>query len=34
CGRSAGWSFTYSTVQCHIKLVGQEKAVGLGLVVG
>ncbi len=30
--KSAGWSFTYSTVQCHIKLVGQEKAVGLGRV--
>jgi HAD superfamily hydrolase (TIGR01484 family) len=26
---AAGWSFTYSTVQCHIKLVGQEKAAGI-----
>jgi HAD superfamily hydrolase (TIGR01484 family) len=24
-----GWSFTYSTVQCHIKPPGQSKAVGL-----
>jgi hydroxymethylpyrimidine pyrophosphatase-like HAD family hydrolase len=24
-----GWSFTYSTVQCHIKPQGQEKATGL-----
>jgi hydroxymethylpyrimidine pyrophosphatase-like HAD family hydrolase len=24
-----GWSFTYSTVQCHIKPVGQDKARGL-----
>ncbi len=24
-----GWSFTYSTVQCHIKLAGQDKARGL-----
>jgi hydroxymethylpyrimidine pyrophosphatase-like HAD family hydrolase len=27
--RSAGWGFTYSTVQCHIKLPAQEKANGL-----
>jgi HAD superfamily hydrolase (TIGR01484 family) len=26
---SAGWGFTYSTVQCHIKLPTQEKAIGL-----
>jgi HAD superfamily hydrolase (TIGR01484 family) len=25
----AGWGFTYSTVQCHIKLHRQEKAIGL-----
>ncbi|GAB4379118.1 MAG: HAD family hydrolase [Elainellaceae cyanobacterium] len=24
-----GWGFTYSTVQCHIKLKQQEKAIGL-----
>lgn len=24
-----GWSFTYSTIQCHIKTKGQEKAIGL-----
>ena len=24
-----GWGFTYSTVQCHIKPLQQEKAVGL-----
>jgi hydroxymethylpyrimidine pyrophosphatase-like HAD family hydrolase len=24
-----GWGFTYSTVQCHIKPQGQDKAVGL-----
>jgi HAD superfamily hydrolase (TIGR01484 family) len=24
-----GWGFTYSTVQCHIKLPNQEKALGL-----
>ncbi|QZZ19304.1 HAD family phosphatase [Leptothermofonsia sichuanensis E412] len=24
-----GWGFTYSTVQCHIKLAHQEKAIGL-----
>lgn len=24
-----GWGFTYSTVQCHIKLPSQDKAVGL-----
>jgi HAD superfamily hydrolase (TIGR01484 family) len=24
-----GWGFTYSTVQCHIKLIYQEKAIGL-----
>jgi hydroxymethylpyrimidine pyrophosphatase-like HAD family hydrolase len=27
--RCEGWSFTYSTVQCHIKPVGQDKARGL-----
>lgn len=27
--QSQGWSFTYSTVQCHIKPFGQEKAAGL-----
>jgi HAD superfamily hydrolase (TIGR01484 family) len=26
---SEGWGFTYSTVQCHIKLPSQEKAIGL-----
>jgi HAD superfamily hydrolase (TIGR01484 family) len=26
---AAGWGFTYSTVQCHIKLPQQEKAAGL-----
>jgi hydroxymethylpyrimidine pyrophosphatase-like HAD family hydrolase len=25
----SGWGFTYSTVQCHIKLPQQEKAIGL-----
>ena len=24
-----GWSFTYSTVQCHIKPLGQDKAIAL-----
>ncbi|MGK7937622.1 MAG: HAD family hydrolase [Xenococcaceae cyanobacterium] len=24
-----GWSFTYSTVQCHIKPIGQDKAIAL-----
>jgi HAD superfamily hydrolase (TIGR01484 family) len=27
--QSAGWGFTYSTVQCHIKPLQQEKAQGL-----
>ncbi len=27
--RAGGWSFTYSTVQCHIKLMAQDKARGL-----
>ncbi len=27
--QSQGWSFTYSTVQCHIKLPQQSKAAGL-----
>ncbi len=27
-----GWGFTYSNVQCHIKLLGQDKAVGLSQV--
>jgi HAD superfamily hydrolase (TIGR01484 family) len=27
--QAAGWSFTYSTVQCHIKLPMQDKANGL-----
>ncbi|MEB3294860.1 MAG: HAD family hydrolase, partial [Synechococcales bacterium] len=29
---AVGWSFTYSTVQCHIKLPQQEKAQGLAQV--
>jgi hydroxymethylpyrimidine pyrophosphatase-like HAD family hydrolase len=32
--QAQGWSFTYSTVQCHIKPQGQEKAVGLIQVLG
>ncbi len=31
CAQS-GWGFTYSTVQCHIKPLAQEKAHGLQLV--
>ncbi|MEM1308090.1 MAG: HAD-IIB family hydrolase [Cyanobacteria bacterium P01_H01_bin.153] len=27
--RTAGWGFTYSTVQCHIRPLGQDKGVGL-----
>lgn len=27
--RALGWGFTYSTVQCHIKLLQQDKAAGL-----
>jgi hydroxymethylpyrimidine pyrophosphatase-like HAD family hydrolase len=27
--KEMGWDFTYSTVQCHIKPQGQDKAVGL-----
>ncbi len=27
--KQMGWDFTYSTVQCHIKPQGQDKAVGL-----
>lgn len=27
--QQSGWGFTYSTVQCHIKLAQQEKATGL-----
>jgi HAD superfamily hydrolase (TIGR01484 family) len=27
--QNMGWGFTYSTVQCHIKPQGQDKAVGL-----
>jgi len=27
--RSAGWGFTYSTVQCHIRPAQQDKGVGL-----
>jgi hydroxymethylpyrimidine pyrophosphatase-like HAD family hydrolase len=27
--RQAGWDFTYSTVQCHLKLAVQSKAAGL-----
>lgn len=27
--QAEGWSFTYSTVQCHIKPQGQDKATGL-----
>ena len=27
--QSLGWGFTYSNVQCHIKPLGQDKAVGL-----
>lgn len=30
--QSQGWSFTYSTVQCHIKPLEQEKAIGLAKV--
>jgi hydroxymethylpyrimidine pyrophosphatase-like HAD family hydrolase len=26
---ASGWGFTYSTVQCHIKLPQQDKAIGL-----
>jgi len=29
CCKSWGWSFTYSTVQCHIKPLQQNKAAGL-----
>lgn len=29
CCQAEGWDFTYSTVQCHIKLRQQEKALGL-----
>lgn len=29
CCQSLGWGFTYSTVQCHIKLAHQDKAQGL-----
>jgi HAD superfamily hydrolase (TIGR01484 family) len=29
CCQMQGWGFTYSTVQCHIKLAQQEKANGL-----
>ncbi|MEO1376242.1 MAG: HAD family hydrolase [Cyanobacteria bacterium J06635_10] len=27
--RELGWGFTYSNVQCHIKPLGQDKAIGL-----
>jgi HAD superfamily hydrolase (TIGR01484 family) len=27
--RAMGWGFTYSSVQCHIKPIAQDKAVGL-----
>lgn len=30
--QAQGWGFTYSTVQCHIKLLQQEKANGLKMV--
>ncbi|GAB4131969.1 MAG: HAD family hydrolase [Cyanobacteria bacterium J069] len=30
--RSAGWGFTYSTVQCHIKPAAQDKATALAQV--
>lgn len=30
---SAGWGFTYSTVQCHIKLATQDKAQGIQTVI-
>jgi HAD superfamily hydrolase (TIGR01484 family) len=30
--RSEGWGFTYSTVQCHIKPLQQEKSTGLKFV--
>jgi HAD superfamily hydrolase (TIGR01484 family) len=33
CG-AAGWSFTYSTVQCHIMSIEQNKAAGLKRVLG
>ncbi len=32
--RVAGWNFTYSTVQCHIMSVAQNKAAGLKRVLG
>jgi hydroxymethylpyrimidine pyrophosphatase-like HAD family hydrolase len=32
CCQAQGWGFTYSTVQCHIKLRQQEKAAGLQIV--
>jgi HAD superfamily hydrolase (TIGR01484 family) len=31
CG-DRGWGFTYSTVQCHLKPLNQDKAIGLGQV--
>ncbi|MCU0526862.1 MAG: Cof-type HAD-IIB family hydrolase [Elainella sp. Prado103] len=27
--QAQGWGFTYSTVQCHIRPLGQDKAIGL-----
>lgn len=30
--QDSGWGFTYSNVQCHIKPLGQDKAVGLSRV--
>ncbi|BAS58370.1 HAD-superfamily hydrolase subfamily IIB [Leptolyngbya boryana NIES-2135] len=27
--QTKGWGFTYSTIQCHLKLVAQSKALGL-----
>ncbi|MBW4521199.1 MAG: Cof-type HAD-IIB family hydrolase [Scytolyngbya sp. HA4215-MV1] len=32
--QAEGWGFTYSTVQCHIKLPTQEKAAGLLQILG
>lgn len=32
CCRDHGWGFTYSSIQCHIKLPAQDKAAGLAAV--
>ncbi|MEO1401134.1 MAG: HAD-IIB family hydrolase [Cyanobacteria bacterium J06635_1] len=34
CCKANGWGFIYSSVQCHIKPLTQEKAHGLGQVLG